>query len=216
MGCSASKTGAAAAPPATAPAVAPEGDFKVTVERTGEGQTIGLTIIASKAPAGILVQALKDEGLVPAYNKQNEGTPDQQVKAGDVIVAINSVFEDYEKMKKELQQPKVAMTVKRVSAASAAAPAAAAAPTETAAEPAAEPAAGAEAPAAPAEAAAATEAAKEETEAPAPEAATAAAEAEPATAAEPAKNEAQAQEEYLPVTEEPGETKGDDQKKCCC
>eukprot|EP00929_Paragymnodinium_shiwhaense_P054773 TRINITY_DN2744_c0_g1_i1.p2 TRINITY_DN2744_c0_g1~~TRINITY_DN2744_c0_g1_i1.p2 ORF type:complete len:304 (-),score=116.66 TRINITY_DN2744_c0_g1_i1:243-1154(-) len=111
MGCTGSKTASAAA---AAPIVAaPEGDYKLTVERTDAAQSVGLTIVANSEPAGILVQGLKEEGLVPTYNKQYENTPEQQVREGDVIVAVNAVFGDFEQMKKELEQQKISMIMKR-------------------------------------------------------------------------------------------------------
>eukprot|EP00929_Paragymnodinium_shiwhaense_P124384 TRINITY_DN9973_c0_g2_i1.p1 TRINITY_DN9973_c0_g2~~TRINITY_DN9973_c0_g2_i1.p1 ORF type:complete len:245 (-),score=81.06 TRINITY_DN9973_c0_g2_i1:267-923(-) len=115
MGCTGSKTAAAAA--AAAPiAAAPEGDYKLTVERTDDSQTVGLMIVGNVEPAGILVQAVKEDGLVPTYNRQHENTPEQQVREGDVIVAVNAVFGDFEEMKKELAQQKLTLMVKRPSA----------------------------------------------------------------------------------------------------
>eukprot|EP00929_Paragymnodinium_shiwhaense_P035785 TRINITY_DN19282_c0_g1_i1.p1 TRINITY_DN19282_c0_g1~~TRINITY_DN19282_c0_g1_i1.p1 ORF type:complete len:222 (-),score=62.31 TRINITY_DN19282_c0_g1_i1:289-891(-) len=114
MGCSGSKNAAGA--PAAPAAAAPEGDFKLTLERADAAQAMGLLIVASTDPVGIQVQAVKEDGLVPTYNKQYESTPEQQVKSGDIIVAINSVFGDFELMKKEFEQQKLSLTLRRPAA----------------------------------------------------------------------------------------------------
>eukprot|EP00929_Paragymnodinium_shiwhaense_P002077 TRINITY_DN102285_c0_g1_i1.p1 TRINITY_DN102285_c0_g1~~TRINITY_DN102285_c0_g1_i1.p1 ORF type:complete len:225 (+),score=70.13 TRINITY_DN102285_c0_g1_i1:132-806(+) len=223
MGCSGSK--------GAAPTAAPEGDFKLTVERTDAAQSVGVTIVASSAPVGILVQGLKQEGLVPAYNKQYDNTPEQQVIAGDVIVAVNSVFGNFEQMMKELAQQKVTLTMKR-SAASAAEAATKPVAAEAAPEPAAEPVAADEAAAAPvAPPAAAGEGGKEEearaTEAAVAEAGEAAVAASaptpvnsPVGAEEPATPTATAAFEIaienVPVNESPEEMVAEEPKKCVC
>jgi len=181
MGCGGSKQQAAAA----APAKVPEGDFKVTLERTAE-ETLGLSIV-QMTDKTYRVNGVKEEGLVPDWNKKNENTPDVLVKENDLIVAVNDVFGDLEAMQKQLTSQKVTMAIKRPEVA---APATEAPPAEAA--PAADaPAADAAAPdpdAAAADAAAAdaaaTEKVAEPSAEPSAEPAPAAAESEAAAAAE--------------------------------
>lgn len=119
MGCNGSKQQAAPAPnllqnpePAGAkPAVAPEGDYSVVLERSGDAETLGLSIVDGKGSFTITV--VKEDGMVPSYNKKDDTTPEQQVKVGDVIVAVNSAFGDSEAMKKEMKEQTVTLTLKR-------------------------------------------------------------------------------------------------------
>lgn len=141
--------------------VCPEGDYKVTLERSSDADTLGMSIAGNADSNSYKIQALKEEGIAPAYNKTQENAPEQQIKAGDLIVAVNAVFGDLDAMKKQLSEKAVTLTLKRAApepeaAAATSAPAtasteeAAAEPAaEAAAEPAAEPPA--EAAAAPAE-----------------------------------------------------------------
>lgn len=119
MGCNGSKQQAAPAPnllqnpePAGAkPAVAPEGDYSVVLERSDDAETLGLSIVDGKGSFTITV--VKEDGMVPSYNKKDDTTPEQQVKVGDVIVAVNSAFGDSEAMKKEMKEKTVTLTLKR-------------------------------------------------------------------------------------------------------
>lgn len=231
MGCGGSK---AAAAPAAAK-TAPEGDYKVVLERNGDAETLGLTIVGI-ADHTLLVERLKEEGLVPAFNKTVENTPEGQVNAGDYIVAVNTVFGDVEAMRAQLKEKTVNLTMKRKAAEAPAAEATAATPAapategnETApvAEPAAEPAAAAEeakatdaapteepkaaegeaASAEPAPATAEAEAAPAPTEEPAPQA---------ETAVEPASIQASDEDQLVPIAEEPLETQPEKGKSVCC
>eukprot|EP00929_Paragymnodinium_shiwhaense_P111252 TRINITY_DN78_c0_g2_i1.p1 TRINITY_DN78_c0_g2~~TRINITY_DN78_c0_g2_i1.p1 ORF type:complete len:203 (-),score=95.50 TRINITY_DN78_c0_g2_i1:303-911(-) len=201
MGCSGSKN-VAAAPAAAAAPVAPEADFKVALETTEATQPLGLTIVSCAQPAvGILVQTVKEEGLVPTYNKQYESTPEQQVAAGDVIVAVNGIFGDYEQMTKELQQQKKLTLSLRRPAAGAAAERA----EKTAEEQQPEKAAPAGEPAAEPEVVAAAASG---------EAAAEPAAVEPAEAPTPLAPREEVGE--VPVTEAGDELAASDEKKTCC
>eukprot|EP00929_Paragymnodinium_shiwhaense_P006417 TRINITY_DN10979_c0_g1_i1.p1 TRINITY_DN10979_c0_g1~~TRINITY_DN10979_c0_g1_i1.p1 ORF type:complete len:224 (+),score=87.84 TRINITY_DN10979_c0_g1_i1:87-758(+) len=223
MGCGSSKPKAAT--PA-APAVSPEGDFKVELAKTENLQTVGLTIVAGKEPVGILVQAVKEEGLVPTYNKSKEGTPDVQVQEGDVIVAVNGLFGDFELMKKELAAATLALAIKRpgvpapaTEVAAAAAPEAAAtdaaasaeaAPAEaTVTEPAAEPAADAPAETENVAAAPAREAANT-TESPAADV------QPPPTEEAPKQSDLLGGADTIPVTEAEQEVVVEEKTTLCC
>eukprot|EP00929_Paragymnodinium_shiwhaense_P043636 TRINITY_DN22427_c0_g1_i1.p1 TRINITY_DN22427_c0_g1~~TRINITY_DN22427_c0_g1_i1.p1 ORF type:complete len:237 (-),score=90.44 TRINITY_DN22427_c0_g1_i1:461-1171(-) len=236
MGCGGSKAAEAAAPVASGSA--PEGDYKITLLRTAAEETIGLTVKASKEPVGFLVEGIKEEGLVPAYNKTKEEAPDSQVKAGDVIVAVNSIFGEIEAMKKELSNMQLSLAIKRggldlpVVGGAAAAPAAEAgttaeAATKAEAEPASEPLVEPAAEAAVEKQEAPTEEKQEEPAAPAtepPAAGTAAAEAEASPAEAPAvlaesseaKGSVLVTPDEAPVAEGPQEVAADEKKSACC
>jgi hypothetical protein len=111
MGCTGSKT-------AAAPVQKVEGDFKVTLERASDEQALGVTFLNHDIDGGLLaIEAIKEEGLLPEYNvKANENAPEQQVKVGDRIIAVNTVTCDLEKMKAELKQKTVVLTVQRAPA----------------------------------------------------------------------------------------------------
>lgn len=110
MGCNGSKS-AGAAPVAKQQPV--EGDFTVTLERTSDEQTLGLRVI--DAEQGVLrVEGVKEEGLVPDFIKANESTPDKHVKQGDLIVAVNGVTGETDKLKAEFKAKTIELTIKRV------------------------------------------------------------------------------------------------------
>eukprot|EP00929_Paragymnodinium_shiwhaense_P105114 TRINITY_DN7002_c0_g1_i1.p1 TRINITY_DN7002_c0_g1~~TRINITY_DN7002_c0_g1_i1.p1 ORF type:complete len:250 (-),score=55.03 TRINITY_DN7002_c0_g1_i1:288-1037(-) len=100
MGCSGSKNDSTAG--ATS-GRAPEGDFQLTLAGT-DWALLGATIVANVEPVGILVQSVQEEVLSPTGPK---------VKTGDLIVAVNAVFGDYEKMRKALEQQTISITVQR-------------------------------------------------------------------------------------------------------
>jgi len=104
-GCSGSKT-------AEKTASAPVGDFQVTLERPGGDETLGVTVV-SMSDNSIKFLTIKEEGLIPAWNKQNETTPELVIKEGDVIVCVNGVYVSSEAMKKELKEKTIALTLKR-------------------------------------------------------------------------------------------------------
>jgi hypothetical protein len=120
MGCSGSKTGKANTAPADAtaaaqaesPAQIPEGDFKIHLVNASGSQPLGAVV---KFPANmyILVESVKQEGLIPEWNKGCENTPEMQVNAGDFIVVINGVFGNSDLMLPELFSKAITLTVKR-------------------------------------------------------------------------------------------------------
>merc|ERR550514_2350192 len=99
MGCSGSKTAAKAQASPAAPAAAEtsEADFKINIENPTCDTGLGL-VIQCPEKKYILVESIKEEGLIPSWNKANENTPDMQVKAGDFIVVINGKFGDSDAM----------------------------------------------------------------------------------------------------------------------
>jgi len=129
--------------------VCPEGDYKVTLERSSDADTLGMSIAGNADSNSYKIQALKEEGIAPAYNKTQENAPEQQIKAGDLIVAVNAVFGDLDAMKKQLSEKAVTLTLKRAAPEPEAAAATSAPATASTEEAAAEPPA--EAAAAPAE-----------------------------------------------------------------
>jgi len=145
MGCGGSKSGAAAAQPAAKPQPL-EGDYKITLERTSDEQTLGLRVV--DADSVLRVEGLKEEGLMPDFIKANENSPDQHVKKGDLIVAVNGISGGTDMVKDELKAKTIVLTIKRAPSEAAEEPAAAPAEAEAApaadaadAAPAAEPAA---------------------------------------------------------------------------
>jgi hypothetical protein len=194
MGCGGSKAAAKASAPA--PTETTEADFKITIENPTGDAAVGL-VVQYPEKKYILVESIKEEGLIPSWNKANENTPEMQVKAGDFIVMINGKFGDSDAMMAECKANSITFGVKRSPPAAAPAleapvaeapagevqaaeaPAAEAAATASVAE------APAEAPAAevPAEAAAAEATAGEAQTAPAAEAAATAPAAEAPTEA---------------------------------
>eukprot|EP00929_Paragymnodinium_shiwhaense_P055724 TRINITY_DN27905_c0_g1_i1.p1 TRINITY_DN27905_c0_g1~~TRINITY_DN27905_c0_g1_i1.p1 ORF type:complete len:252 (+),score=48.69 TRINITY_DN27905_c0_g1_i1:55-810(+) len=114
MGCSGSKSVASKPSVVSKP---PQGDFVVHVKKTAAVSMLGMTILGSTEPEGLRVQNLKDDGIIAAHNREFVDAPNQQVKVGDIIVAVNAVFGDYNDMRKELDKLKLALTLKRPPAA---------------------------------------------------------------------------------------------------
>jgi hypothetical protein len=118
MGCSGSKTGKVSEPEvidmSANPLVTmeiPEGDFKVRVENTNGD--VGLGVLATfPENKYILVEAVKDQGLIPSWNRSHENTPELQVRAGDLIVVVNGVFGTTDLMLAEVKAKTVTLTVK--------------------------------------------------------------------------------------------------------
>lgn len=167
-----------------------------------EEEKLGVTIVGD-AENTFLVQAIKDEGLVPVFNATMEGAPESQVQVGDLIVAVNAVFGNNDAMTKELQQKTIVLTMKRKAAEEAAA-----AEEETPAAPATE---GAAEPAPVAEPAAEPAVATDAEVAPAEAAPAAADDEEPA-----APIAAPADDQFVAVTEDPLETTPEEPKKALC
>jgi hypothetical protein len=123
MGCGGSKT-AKANVKADAPATTqgesasqiPEGDFKINLENASGSESLGAV---AKFPETkfILIESVKEEGLIPAWNKGCENTPEMQVKSGDLIVVVNGVFGNSDLMLAELKSKAITLTVKRAQSA---------------------------------------------------------------------------------------------------
>merc|ERR550514_777035 len=139
MGCSGSKTAAKAQASPAAPAAAEttEADFKINIENSTGDADMGL-VVQYPEKKYILVESVKEEGLIPSWNKANENTPEVQVKAGDFIVAINGKFGDSDAMLAECKAKSVSLAVKRAPQAAAPAEEAPAAQTSATAASAAE------------------------------------------------------------------------------
>jgi hypothetical protein len=123
MGCSGSKASQATAPvavkagtPATAQGESasqiPEGDFKINFENVSGSEKLG-AVAQFPETKYILIESVKEEGLIPSWNKGCENTPEMQVKAGDLIVVVNGVFGNSDLMIAELKSKAITLTVKR-------------------------------------------------------------------------------------------------------
>lgn len=109
---------------------APEGDFKVTIQKTGDSHMLGVTVEETEDNT-FLVKGFRDWGLIAKLNKtHHKETPPEQrvdirdqddyeyyfddnvgvvrsfrsglVNTGDSILAVNGVFGDLEAMKEQL------------------------------------------------------------------------------------------------------------------
>jgi hypothetical protein len=116
MGCSGSKASQAKAPAAAqaeTPSQIPEGDFKINLENVS-GSPYSLGAVAQFPESKyILIESVKEKGLIPSWNKGCENTPEMQVKAGDLIVVVNGVFGESDLMLAELKAKAITLTVKR-------------------------------------------------------------------------------------------------------
>jgi hypothetical protein len=119
MGCSSSKTAQAKAAQAGAPVAAlpeaplliPEGDFKINLENATCSEDLGIEANFPQKKY-IVVDSVREVGLIPAWNKGKENTPELQVKAGDSIVVINGVFGDSDLMLAEVKSKEITLVVK--------------------------------------------------------------------------------------------------------
>jgi len=101
----------------------PQGDFKINLEKNSHGRISSLTgggggpeglgvVVIYPEKRVMLVRAMKDEGLIPAWNRAAE--TEVQVRPGDMIVAINSVFGNTDDMAKEfVGQNSLTLNIKR-------------------------------------------------------------------------------------------------------
>eukprot|EP00929_Paragymnodinium_shiwhaense_P041985 TRINITY_DN21805_c0_g1_i2.p1 TRINITY_DN21805_c0_g1~~TRINITY_DN21805_c0_g1_i2.p1 ORF type:complete len:291 (+),score=42.04 TRINITY_DN21805_c0_g1_i2:150-1022(+) len=76
----------------------PAGDLSVTLLRTTPQQTIGLSIRAEEDSHLVTVYQVKPDGLVPDWNRRYINSPTMLVQDGDVIISVNDVRGDYQKM----------------------------------------------------------------------------------------------------------------------
>jgi len=136
----------------------------------------------------LLVKTVEESGLISTYNANNETSPELKIYTNDIVIDINNVTDDSEKMLEQCEAVGriVLKVVHGEDYKAAPVPAKPAAALE---EPALEPAAANEAP-------------KDENEIQATEA--------------PAAYEAPKDENSAPVLLETGESKTDDSKACCC
>jgi hypothetical protein len=114
MGCNGSKTAQAGTPvaaKAASPTQIPEGDFKINLENATGSESLG-AFCQFPDSKYILVERVKEEGLIPSWNKGCENTPEMQVQAWDCIVVVNGVFGNTELMKAELKSKAITLTVK--------------------------------------------------------------------------------------------------------
>jgi len=62
-------------------------------------------------PGVIVVKFLKEQGLIPKYNKTAD--PQYQISPGDLIVAVNDIRKDVDAMMKQFQEQKISVSVKK-------------------------------------------------------------------------------------------------------
>eukprot|EP00747_Dinoflagellata_sp_TGD_P032872 gnl/TRDRNA2_/TRDRNA2_136266_c0_seq1.p1 gnl/TRDRNA2_/TRDRNA2_136266_c0~~gnl/TRDRNA2_/TRDRNA2_136266_c0_seq1.p1 ORF type:complete len:143 (-),score=28.79 gnl/TRDRNA2_/TRDRNA2_136266_c0_seq1:90-518(-) len=67
--------------------ITPRGQFMVTLRRTNATDVLGIDVNHSDKIT-LLVDRVKDEGLVPDWNKSN---PDRAIRPGDRIISVNGV-----------------------------------------------------------------------------------------------------------------------------
>jgi len=90
-----------------------QADFKVTVERDSVEVPIGLLVTAEYENQTYRVHGVREEGVIPAWNQKNAGTPDLLVQEGDIIVIVNGVVGNLDAMEKELKAKKITFAIKR-------------------------------------------------------------------------------------------------------
>lgn len=77
------------------------GIFKFTL-RKADGAELGLSVSHMDNDNILLVEGVRPEGAVEAWNKQCSGTsPEKAIIAGDRIISVNSIYYDTEKMLEE-------------------------------------------------------------------------------------------------------------------
>jgi hypothetical protein len=119
MGCTSSKTAPAKAAQADAPVVSqaetamliPEGDFKINLENASCSEERGVEAHFPQKKYSV-VDSVREPGLISAWNRGKENTPELQVKAGDAIVVINGVFGDSDLMLAEVKSKEITLVVK--------------------------------------------------------------------------------------------------------
>merc|ERR1711957_345239 len=74
--------------------------YQIQLRKSENARALGITI-APSGREGILVSALKEEGMVSAWNRDN---PSKDVRVGDRIVAVNGINGSHEQMKTEIAQ----------------------------------------------------------------------------------------------------------------
>merc|ERR1740130_634066 len=118
MGCSGSKASQATAPAAVKASASqtPEGDFKINLENASGSERLG-AVAQFPESKYILIESVKEEGLIPSWNKGCENTPEMQVKSGDLIVVVNGVFGNSDLMLAELKSKTITLTMKRAQSA---------------------------------------------------------------------------------------------------
>jgi hypothetical protein len=91
-----------------------EGDFKIEMKNTNVDAELG---VEAKYPDNkyILVESVKDDGLIPSWNKANVNT-DNLVNPGDMLVAINGKFGSSDDMLAECKAEFITILVKRAPA----------------------------------------------------------------------------------------------------
>eukprot|EP00927_Polykrikos_kofoidii_P057082 TRINITY_DN5118_c0_g1_i1.p1 TRINITY_DN5118_c0_g1~~TRINITY_DN5118_c0_g1_i1.p1 ORF type:complete len:427 (-),score=90.71 TRINITY_DN5118_c0_g1_i1:67-1347(-) len=92
---------------------APEADFAVSLtRRAGEDLPLGISV-AFEEDRFVRVRDVKDNGLVPAWNQENEAKPELQLHEGDTIVSVNGVSIGADLIQRELKSDNLVLAVKR-------------------------------------------------------------------------------------------------------
>jgi len=106
MGCSAS------AEIRNKASAAPRGDYRVYIDNElSAGQSLGLTLKDGKSH--LLVEAVRNEGLVRDWNQQHEFIPEVTVQPGDMIIGTNNIFGRVRSMKTLLTSRPLVLIMKR-------------------------------------------------------------------------------------------------------
>eukprot|EP00929_Paragymnodinium_shiwhaense_P028079 TRINITY_DN16349_c0_g1_i1.p1 TRINITY_DN16349_c0_g1~~TRINITY_DN16349_c0_g1_i1.p1 ORF type:complete len:263 (-),score=55.49 TRINITY_DN16349_c0_g1_i1:623-1411(-) len=92
----------------------PMGYFQVKLTKENIKQELGVTLGLSYKPMGVVVKKVCEAGLVAKHNTSYLDAPERQIGVGSIIVAVNSVCDDYERMLLELAKLQFEVTVKRV------------------------------------------------------------------------------------------------------
>jgi len=93
----------------------PQGDFKATMQRKEGEQQKGVGVSILRSALGVKVHGLKDEGLIPDWNKAHQHMPEVQFEIGDEIIDVNGISEDIEQMLRQCKQAHIVLTVRRPS-----------------------------------------------------------------------------------------------------
>lgn len=87
----------------------PTNEFKVLLERSSDGEKLGMRLVAQKTH--LLVRGFKEVGLVLDWNAKQVGNPELQIRPGDIITAVNDVAINADDMVKLFDQKVVCLTV---------------------------------------------------------------------------------------------------------
>lgn len=89
-------------------------DFTVVVERAAS-ESLGVKVDypGCKSNSALEVLLVRPEGLIPDWNSKNKDKPDVLVKEGDLIIGVNGVQGDADKMMSEVTAKAVTLLIQR-------------------------------------------------------------------------------------------------------